>query len=45
MNLAAALGGYARAGVIGVTGTLLGSAITYLFQSRAAKRAEAFARE
>lgn len=32
-------------GVIGVTGTLLGSAITYLFQSRAAKRAEAFARE
>ena len=32
-------------GVIGVTGTLLGSAITYLFQSRAAERAEAFARE
>jgi len=32
-------------GVIGVTGTLLGSVIAYFFQSRAAKRAEAFARE
>ena len=32
-------------GVIGVTGTLLGSVIAYFFQGRAAKRAEAFARE
>jgi hypothetical protein len=30
--------------VIGVAGTLLGSLSTYLFQSRTAKRAEAFAR-
>jgi hypothetical protein len=32
-------------GVIGVAATLLGSFSTYLFQSRTAKRAQAFARE
>ncbi|MGE5289721.1 MAG: hypothetical protein ACM3ML_21520 [Micromonosporaceae bacterium] len=32
-------------GVIGIVATLLGSFSTYLFQGRAAKRAEAFARE
>jgi hypothetical protein len=32
-------------GIVGVAATLLGSFSTYLFQSRTAKRAEAFARE
>lgn len=32
-------------GVIGIAATLLGSFSTFLFQSRTAKRAEAFARD